>query len=184
MADAIEYNPTKHVATLKASDNGEVRFYIDTYKKYKYASIRFFMDTDDYKGPTKAGVTFNGKALTQLSIAIAFLDPGDIPNEDNEKARIKKSEKDGIIIETIIRTSVYKDLPGIDIRQYQTDKDPEGYTGFLKKGLRFKYSDLQKLQECVAALFVAFSEDGKKEDKERQERSAAADADAQDEIPF
>lgn len=137
MAEAA-FKPLKEVGTIELSDTSEVRFYVDEYKGYKYASIRTFIKRDNYSGPTKSGVTMNAALLQNVIAALEKLPPEPETSQDVELARFPK--KPGI--ELVARITIYRDTTGIDLREWVDDGT---YKGWSKKGVRILYGELAKI---------------------------------------
>jgi hypothetical protein len=137
MADAAAFAPLKDIGTLELSEESEIKFYVDEYKGFKYASIRTFLKREGYTGPTKAGVTLNPTVLAGVLESLAKLPPEPQALEEQELARFQK--KAGT--ELVVRVTIYKDATGVDFREWIDDGT---YKGWSKKGVRVPYKDLQK----------------------------------------
>jgi hypothetical protein len=137
MAEGQEFKPIAMVGSIPTSDTSELRFYIDEYRGYPYASVRTFVNRDNYSGPTKAGVTLNAPALESVIAAFEKLPQEPSATEDMELARIPR--KAGL--ELVVRITLYRDTTGIDLREWVDDGS---YKGWSKRGVRIAYSDLKK----------------------------------------
>lgn len=137
MAEGTTFAPLKEVGSLPLSEESEIKFYVDEYKGYKYASIRTFLKREGYSGPTKAGVTLNPKLLPVVIDTLSQLPPEPKALEDVELARFPK--KAGT--EFVVRVTIYKDTTGVDLREWIDDGS---YKGWSKKGVRIPYKDLGK----------------------------------------
>lgn len=135
MAEAREFKPLKELGRLALSESSELVFYVDEYKGHRYGSIRTFVKGEGYSGPTKSGVTLNGRVLDAAIEAIGKLPPEPLATEDQELARIPK--KAGV--ELVVRVTIFKDSTGVDIREWVDE--PE-YKGWSKKGVRIPYKDI------------------------------------------
>ncbi len=135
MAEAKEFKPLEELGAIALSEASELKFYVDEYKGHRYGSIRTFVKGDAYSGPTKAGVTLNGRVLDAAIAALEKLpaQPSDIA--DRELMRVPK--KTGV--ELVVRITLYKDTIGIDLREWV---DEPAYKGWSKKGVRVPYKDL------------------------------------------
>ncbi len=134
MADPKEFKPLKELGAVALGDSAELKFYVDEFKGHRYGSIRTFMTGEGYKGPTKAGVTLNGRVLDETIPVLEAL-PSSPAGEDRELLRLPK--KPGI--ELVIRVTWLKDAAGIDLREWG---DENGTQGWSKKGVRVPYKDL------------------------------------------
>lgn len=149
MAETAAFAPLKEVGAIGMSDESEIKFYVDEFKGYKYASIRTFLKREGYTGPTKAGVTLNPNLLAQVIEVLAKLPPEPQAIEDQELARFPKK----MGTEFVVRVTIYKDTTGVDLREWVDDG---AYKGWSKKGVRIPYKDLAKsismLKEMQAFL--------------------------------
>jgi len=145
MAESREFKPLKQIGTIPVTESSEIRFYVDEYKGYPYASIRTFVSRDNYSGPTKAGLTMNLGILEGVAEALGKLPPEPAATEDVEIARLPK--KAGL--ELVIRITIYRDTTGIDLREWVDDGT---YKGWSKKGVRINYSELPKVQEFLKGM--------------------------------
>lgn len=137
MPEAREFKPLKEAGTIAVSDSSELKFYVDEYKGYKYASIRTFVKGDSYSGPTKSGVTLNAAILDGVIEALEKLPKEPDALQEQELARFPK--KMGVTL--VARITIYKDATGVDLREWVDDVD---YKGWSKKGVRIPYKDLPK----------------------------------------
>ncbi|MBI3288692.1 MAG: hypothetical protein HYZ74_04160 [Elusimicrobia bacterium] len=137
MADAKEFKPLQDLGTIVLTESSELKFYIDEYKGHRYGSIRTFVKGEAYCGPTKAGVTLNGRVLDETLAALEKLPAEPATQQDQELARVPK--KAGV--ELVVRVTIYKDTIGVDLREWVDE--PE-YKGWSKKGVRIPYKELAK----------------------------------------
>ncbi len=135
MADTKEFKPLKELGSVALNDSSELKFYVDEFKGHRYGSIRTFVKGEAYSGPTKAGVTLNGRVLDEAIAALAKLPPEPAELEDRELVRIPK--KAGV--ELVLRVTIYKDTTGVDLREWVEEAE---YKGWSKKGVRVPYKDL------------------------------------------
>ncbi len=133
--ESAPFKPLKEFGSLSSSPESEIKFYVDEYRGYKYASIRTFLRREGYSGPTKAGVTLNANLLSEVLGALAKLPPEPQALEETELARFPK--KAGC--EFVVRVTIFKDATGIDLREWIDDGS---YKGWSKKGVRIPYKDL------------------------------------------
>jgi hypothetical protein len=135
MAEAKEFKPLKELGAIALSEASELKFYVDEFKGHRYGSIRTFVKGDAYSGPTKAGVTLNGRVLDEMIPVLEKLPARPAEAADRELIRVPK--KAGV--ELVARVALYKDTVGIDLREWVDE--PE-YKGWSKKGVRVPYKDL------------------------------------------
>ena len=145
MPESREFKPIKELGSVSLSDTSELKFYVDEYKGYKYASIRTFIKGDNYSGPTKAGVTLNAAILEGVIKALEKLPKEPQTTQDQELARFPKK----MGIELVLRITIFKDNTGIDLREWVEDQE---YKGWSKKGVRVPYKDLPKSLEYLKGM--------------------------------
>ena len=152
--DAQGFKPLKQIGIIPVTDSSEIRFYIDEYKGYPYASIRTFVSRENYSGPTKAGITMNPEVLTKVIETLEQLPPEPQASEDQELARIPR--KTGL--ELVVRITLYRDSTGVDMREWVDDGT---YKGWSKRGVRIPYGDLKKSLEYLAEMLALLREKSK-----------------------
>lgn len=145
MAEGTEFKPKKEFGSIPLADNSELKFYVDEYRGYSYASIRTFLKRPTYSGPTKAGVTMNLAALEKVIATLSQLPKEPEALEEKELARLPKRAG----LELVLRVTLYKDSTGIDIREWIDDGT---YKGWSKKGARIPYGNLSKAQEYLREM--------------------------------
>ena len=139
------------IGTLTAKEGIEIKFSIDSYKGYKYVSIRKYLKSETYSGPTKEGITLSPEIVGKISAALAAM-PQDY-KEVQECEIGKYAKKQGLSI--VLRVSSYMGSKGIDLRQWQED---ESYTGWTKKGIRMPVEKLAEVKELFAKTAKYFEE--------------------------
>lgn len=145
MAEGTTFAPLKEMGSVGLSDESEIKFYVDEFKGYKYASIRTFLKREGYTGPTKAGVTLNPALLGSVIDLLANLPSEPKTLEDQELGRFPKKMGS----ELVVRITIYKDTTGVDLREWIDDGT---YKGWSKKGVRLPYKDLPKSLEFLKEM--------------------------------
>lgn len=135
------------IGVLKLDEESEIRFSIDAYRGYRYASIRKYLTMGSYVGATRAGITLTPDIVTAIAPLLAAL-PND-PTQLEDKEIGKFAKRPGLSV--IARISSFKGSRGLDLRQWQEDST---YTGWTKKGIRLP---IDKIEE-IKALFVKMAE--------------------------
>lgn len=139
------------IGALTAEDGSEIKFSIDSYKGYKYVSIRKYLKSETYSGPTKAGITLSPEIVSKINTALNTL-PQDY--KDVQEGELGKyAKKQGLSI--VLRVSSYMGIKGIDLRQWQED---ESYTGWTKKGIRLPVEKLTEVKDLFAKTAKYFEE--------------------------
>ena len=139
------------IGALTSEDGSEIKFSIDSYKGYKYVSIRKYLKSETYSGPTKAGITLSPEIVGKISEALAALPEDYKTIEDGELGKYAK--KQGLSI--VLRVSSYMGSKGIDLRQWQED---DSYTGWTKKGIRLPIEKLKEVKELFAKTAKYFED--------------------------
>lgn len=139
------------IGALASEDGSEIKFSIDSYKGYKYVSIRKYLKSETYSGPTKAGITLSPEIVGKINTALAALPEDYKAVQEGELGKYAK--KQGLSI--VLRVSSYMGSKGIDLRQWQED---ESYTGWTKKGIRLPIDKLKEVKELFAKTAKYFEE--------------------------
>ncbi len=139
------------IGALASEDGSEIKFSIDSYKGYKYVSIRKYLKSETYSGPTKAGITLSPEIVGKINTALAVLPEDYKAVQEGELGKYAK--KQGLSI--VLRVSSYMGSKGIDLRQWQED---ESYTGWTKKGIRLPIEKLKEVKELFAKTAKYFEE--------------------------
>src|SRR5260221_275090 len=114
MAETATFKPVKEFGDIPLSEESEIKFYVDQYKGYTYASVRTFLKRGSYSGPTKAGITMNPTLLGSVLEVLSKLPNQLQAAEDKELARFPKKQG----IEFVVRITLYKDTTGVDLREW------------------------------------------------------------------
>jgi len=139
------------IGAIDLGGGEEIKFTVDSFKGHKYVSVRKYLKSDTYTGPTKAGITLSPEITGKVNAAVAAL-PADI-NAIGDMELGKYAKKQGLSI--ILRISSYQNTKGIDIRQWQED---EAYTGWTKKGIRLPLEKLAEIKAMFAKLAKYFED--------------------------
>ncbi len=139
------------IGAMASEDGSEIKFSIDSYKGYKYVSIRKYLKSETYSGPTKAGITLSPEIVGKINTALAALPEDYKAVQEGELGKYAK--KQGLSI--VLRVSSYMGSKGIDLRQWQED---ESYTGWTKKGIRLPIEKLKEVKELFAKTAKYFEE--------------------------
>ena len=141
----------KQVGSIKIDEGNEIRFSVDAYKQSRYLSVRKYLKSETYSGPTKAGITLTAEVVIKIAKALAAL-PNDI-KELADGALGTSARRQGLAI--VLRVSSFNTAKGIDIRQWQED---ETYTGWTKKGIRLPLEKLAEIKELFKLSAQYFEE--------------------------
>ena len=78
------------IGVLPVDEGAEIKISVDSFKNHKYISIRKYLKSETYTGPTKAGITLSTEMIDKVAQTINAL-PDDISKiEDKELGRFAK----------------------------------------------------------------------------------------------
>jgi len=141
----------QQIGILKLDEKSEIRFSIDAYRGYRYASIRKYQTAGEYVGATRAGITLTPDIVHALAPLMAQL-----PEEASQlqaKELGKFAKRPGLSV--IVQISSFHGVYGLDLRQWQED---EKYKGWTKKGIRLPADKLKEIKTLFAQLEEALAE--------------------------
>ena len=136
------------IGTLPVDESSEIRFSIDAYRGYRYASIRKYLTAGEYIGATRAGITMTPEIVKAVAPLLAALPDDPAQLADAELGKFAK--RPGLSI--IVRISSFKGTKGLDFRQWQED---EAYKGWTKKGIRLPVEKIKEIKELFAKMAAA-----------------------------
>lgn len=138
----------REIGSFPVAPGEEVRFSIEAYHGFRYVSIRRYIQTDDFCGATRAGVTLTPEIARALEEKIAALP--DNPKEILPMQLGKFAKRPGICI--IASVGEFKGQRGLDLRQWQQD------IGWTKKGIWVDLEFLPKLKDLLRQTCDALDE--------------------------
>lgn len=133
------------IGTLPLDESSEVRFSIDAYRGYRYASIRKYLIAGEYTGATRAGITMTPEIVQAVAPLLAALPDDPARLEDVELGKFAK--RPGMSV--VVRVSSFKGARGLDFRQWQED---ESYKGWTKKGIRLPAEKIKEIKVLFAQM--------------------------------
>ncbi len=141
----------RNIGVLEAEEGSEIRFSIDSYRGYRYASIRKYLTSGSYVGATRAGITMTPEIVKAVAPLLAALPDEPAQLKDIELGKFAK--RPGLSV--VVRLSTFRDVRGLDFRQWQED---DTYKGWTKKGIRLPVNNIKKLKELFAQMAQALAE--------------------------
>ena len=141
----------QQIGDLILDENSVIKFSIDAYRGYRYASIRKYQTAGEYVGATRAGITLTPDIVRTVAPLIAQL-PDD-PAQLKEVELGKFAKRPGLSV--IVRVSSFHDAYGLDMRQWQED---ERYKGWTKKGIRLPGDKIKDIKVLFAQLAAALAD--------------------------
>lgn len=139
------------IGALTLDESSEIRFSIDAYRGYRYASIRKYLTAGEYTGATRAGITMTPEIVKSVAPLLAALPDDPAKLEDQELGKFAK--RPGMSV--IVRVSSFKGTRGLDFRQWQED---DAYKGWTKKGIRLPVEKIKEIKELFAKMAAALAE--------------------------
>ena len=139
------------IGVLPIDEGSEIKVSVDSFKNHKYISIRKYLKSETYTGPTKAGITLSPEMIDKVAQTINALPDNVAEIEDKELGRFAKRK--GLNI--VLRVSSYMNAKGLDLRQYQEDST---YTGWTKKGIRLPLEKIKEIKELFNKTAQYFAE--------------------------
>lgn len=138
------------IGVLPIDEGAEIKVSVDSFKNHKYISIRKYLKSETYTGPTKAGITLSPEMIDKVAQTINALPDNVAEIEDKELGRFAKRK--GLNI--VLRVSSYMNTKGLDLRQYQEDST---YTGWTKKGIRLPLEKIKEIKELFTKTAQYFA---------------------------
>lgn len=140
-----------HIGVLALDESSEIRFSIDAYRGYRYASIRKYLTTGDYTGATRAGITMTLEIVKALAPLLAALPDDPAQLKDVELGKFAK--RPGLSV--VVRVSSFQGTRGLDFRQWQED---DTYKGWTKKGIRLPIGKIKEIKALFAKMAAVLEE--------------------------
>jgi hypothetical protein len=147
------------VGRVSLSGSSILVFSVSQWRGRYWASVRKFVATQKYEGPTKSGLMFNKNLLCELVTTLARLEKTFPTQEESEFKTIPKNETE------YIHTRIVPDedsggLPWVDIREFI---DTPRYQGPTKRGIRFRWNLLPEVLACLRQQAKVIDENEKNE---------------------
>lgn len=172
------------IGEIALQGSSKLIFSVNEWRGRYFASVRKFVFTQKYEGPTKSGLSLSKKSLYALILALTGLEKTLPPQQENEFTRIAKSDTEYIKVRTL-PAEEESDLPAVDIREFV---DTPTYQGPTKRGIRFRWNLLPEVIACLQEEARVIGEDEKNEpslfppeqweaDEEKKEQSEAHQVD-------
>ena len=115
----------REIGSLILAENEEIRFSIDVYRGFRYVSIRRYLRTDGFAGPTRDGLTLTPEIVRLLEPKLINL-PDDPKKIENIQLG-KFAKRQGTCV--VVGIGTLKGVRGLVLRQWQDD------IGWTKKGI-------------------------------------------------
>ena len=138
----------RDIGKLILSEQEEVHFSIDAYRGYRYVSVRRYLRTENFVGPTRDGVTFTPEMIRVLVPVLKKL-----PTEEKQipLGQIAKlAKRAGICV--VVEVRELHGQRGLELRQWEQDK------GFTKKGIWLPLNKWEQIRRLFEETFAALDE--------------------------
>jgi hypothetical protein len=136
--------PEQIIGEIALSGSSKLIFSVSEWKGRSFASVRKFVATQRYEGPTNSGLVMNKQLLHELIVTIATLERSLPSNEEHEFKRIPKGDTEYLKIGTLPADD--EGLPLVDVREFV---DRLRYQGPTKRGFRFRWNLLAEVLACL-----------------------------------
>ncbi len=136
------------IGFIELSPTTRITFSVGTWKGQSRGSIRKFITTERYTGPTKSGMSLDGPMLVQLLSALRSLQSTVPSAGENNHISVAKTPGWEIRV-AIIPPDEKDDLPSVDIREFI---EKPNYTGPTKSGVRFAWNKLKQFTQLLAVV--------------------------------
>ena len=139
------------IGVIGLDEGSEIKFSVDAYRGYRYASIRKYLTSGAYTGATRAGITMTPEIVKAVAPLLAAL-PDDFKQlKDVDLGKFAK--RPGMSV--VVRISTFQGVKGLDFRQWQED---DNYKGWTKKGIRLPVEKIKEIKVLFAKMAQYFDE--------------------------
>jgi hypothetical protein len=136
--------PEQIIGEIALSGSSKLIFSVNEWKGRSFASVRKFVATQRYEGPTKSGLAMNKQLLHELTATLVTLERSLPPKEEHEFKRIPKGDTEYLKVATLPADD--EGLPLVDVREFV---DTHRYQGPTKRGFRFRWNLLAEVLACL-----------------------------------
>lgn len=138
----------RELGALQVNEQEEVRFSIDAYRGYRYVSVRRYIKTDGFSGPTRDGVTLTPEIVRALVPMLLAL-PSD---EKQLKLGVigKFAKRPGICVVATI--SEFRETRGLELRNWSQEK------GWSKNGIWLSLTFWEEIRELFKNALAVIDE--------------------------
>src|SRR2546426_1065520 len=119
----------REIGFVELTATTRIIFSVGSWKGKSRGSIRQFIASDKYSGPTRSGLSLDGATVVQLLAALRALH-STVPTKDQNQHISVVKTRDWEISIAIIPADEDSALPSIDIREFV---ETPSYTGPTKK---------------------------------------------------
>ena len=138
----------RDIGRLQLSEQEEIRFSIDAYRGYRYVSVRRYIKTDGFAGPTRDGVTLTPEIVRTLVPLLLALP------EDEKQLKLaplgKFAKRAGICV--VVTVAEFRGARGLDLRGWSEEK------GYSKNGIWLPLTHWKDIRELFRNTLAAIDE--------------------------
>ncbi len=138
----------REIGQIVLNDRETARFSIDAYRGYRYISVRKYVTSGGFTGPTQDGVTLTPDIVRALVPRLLALP------EDSKTLKLgavgKFAKRPGMCI--VATVAEIGGLRGLELRQWEQDK------GFTKKGILLPLSKWVEVRRLFSDTLAAIEE--------------------------
>jgi hypothetical protein len=142
------------IGEIPLQGSSKLIFTVSEWRGRPFASVRKFVATQKYEGPTKSGMALNKGLLREIIGVLATLEQSLPAKTEAEIKRIPKNETDYIKIATLPADDG-ETLPAVDMREFV---ESASYQGPTKRGIRFRWNVLPDVLACFREQMKAIGE--------------------------
>lgn len=140
--------PDKEIGFVELTATTRIVFSVSSWRGQSRASIRKFVETYRYAGPTKSGMSLDGPTVVKLLDALHKLQ-ATVPAREQEQFLSVCSTRGWELRVAIIPPDEDHELPSVDIREFV---DTPRYAGPTKAGVRFPWNKLKQFVQLTEVL--------------------------------
>ncbi len=144
--------PQETIGKIPLSRTTELRFEVSPYKGKNYINIRQFVESTNFSGFTKKGVTLTPELGAQLLDSFKQYKQSELSDNQVEICRLIKNDTTELVVQ-IIQADEKHDTASLDVREYIQS---ETYAGWTQKGFRLSLDKLgtviNLLEQCLEKL--------------------------------
>jgi len=138
----------QEIGFVEITATTRIVFAVGSWKGQSRGSIRKFVASEKYTGPTKSGMSLDGTTVVDLLAALRLLQSM-IPTKDKDQHISVGKSSDWEIRVTVVPPDEENNLPSIDIREFV---ETSRYTGPTKAGIRFAWDKLKQFSQLLEVL--------------------------------
>ena len=138
----------REIGCLKINEQEMVRFSIDAYHGYRFVSIRRYIQTEDFTGPTRDGVTLTPEIVQALVPLLQAL-----PTDEKELkpgSVGKFAKRPGVCV--MVTISDFRAARSLELRGWSQEK------GLSKTGIFLPLTQWKEIRRLFAETLAALNE--------------------------